>query len=321
VDQDGKGKPTKRNSEFVASEGARSRALRQLLAGLWRSVRRQLPVPEGPGDISLWVCQLSGLGGVRLNGQNIETNQSHIEAEAALEALGPVASPEKIGEKFAATNTLKASPYYQGMMAAASGEDFAAFDTAFTELAKRAGNLWAPGFEPPFPVSFDTAVQMNRAVRVIGVCTVLQRVHPLTLIARGLKGDREAVLDLVKADKLFLMDRCTQNVIRDAGLRNDQQFMERLASAQKYQPRLHRRDLIHIYFSLLFLLEWVGQQLPRIDKLQRLVDPEGREFGGVYAFERDLHRQRELWTKMWTEALSELPALLSFYQSARPSAS
>src|SRR5271167_5074704 len=93
------------------------------------------------------------------------------------------------------------------------------------------------------------------------------------------------------------------------------------ASAQKYQPRLRRRDLIHIYFSLLFLLEWAGQPLSRLDELQRLVDPEGREFGGVYAFERDLQRQRELWTQMWTEALSELPSLLSFYQSACPSGS
>jgi hypothetical protein len=321
MNQDGESKPTNRNSQFVASEEARSRAARQLLAGLWRSVRRQLPVPEGTGDISLWVCQLSGLGGVRLNGQNIETNQSYIEAEAALRALGPEASPEKIGEKFAAAHALKTSPCYQDMMAAAGGDDFATFDTAFTELANQAADLWAPGFRPPFPVSFDAAVQMNRAVRVTAVCSVLQRVHPLTLIARALKGDQEAVLDLVKADKLFLADRCTQNVIRDAGLRNDQPFMGRLASAQKYQPRLRRRDLIHIYFSLLFLLEWGGEPLPRIDELQRLVDPEGREFGGIYAFEKDLQRQRELWTQMWTEALSELPTLLSFYASANPSAS
>ncbi len=231
MNQGGKSKPTSQATEFVASEEARSRASRQLLAGLWRSVRRQLPVPKGSGDISLWVCQLSGLGGLRLNGQSIETGQSHIEAEAALRALGPEASPETIRERFAAANALKEGPYYLGMMAAASGEDFAKFDTAFTELAKQAGTLWVPGFEPPFPVSFDAGVQMNRALRVTLVCTVLQRVHPLTLIARALKGDQEAVLDLVKADKLFLQDRCTQKIIRDAGLRNDEQFIRRLASA------------------------------------------------------------------------------------------
>jgi hypothetical protein len=319
MNQDGKRKPTNRNSQFVASDGARSRAARQLLAGLWRSVRRQLPVPDGTGDISLWVCQLSGLGGVGLNGQSIEADESHIEAEAALRALGPEASPEKISDKFTTANALKVGPYYQDMIAAASGKDFATFDTAFTELAKQVGNLWVPGFRPPFPVSFDAAVQMSRAVRVTSVCTVLQKVHPLTLIARALNGDQEAVVDLVRADKLFLMDRCTQNVIRDAGLRNDQPFMGRLASAQKYQPRLRRRDLIHIYLYLLFLLELAGQPLPRIDELQRLVDPEGREFEGIYAFERNLQRQRELWTQMWTEALSELPALLSYYESAHPS--
>jgi hypothetical protein len=321
MNQDGKCTPTKRNSEFVASEEARSRAVRQLLAALWRWARRQLPVPEGSGDISLWVCQLSGLGNLRQNGQNIETDQSHIEAEAALRALGPDASPEKIREKLAAADAFKGSPSYRRMMAAASGEDFATFDTAFTEVAKQAANSWAPAFEPPFPLSFDCAVQMNRAVRVTAVCTVLQRVHPLSLIARALKGDHEAVLDLVKADKLFLTDRCTQKVIRDAGLRSDRQFMGRLASVQKYQPRLRRRDLIHIYFNLLFILELAGQQLPKFDELQRLIDPEGREFEGFYAFERDFQRQRELWTQMWTDALSDLPRLLSFYESACPNAS
>lgn len=85
---------------------------------------------------------------MRLNGQSIETDQSHIEGEAALRALGPAASPEKIGEKFAAANALKVSPYYQDMMAAASGEAFAAFDTAFTELAQQAGEI---DFIPPSP--------------------------------------------------------------------------------------------------------------------------------------------------------------------------
>ncbi len=318
MNQGGKSKPTKRNSEFVASEEARSRAVRQLLAGLWRWVRRHLPVPEGSRDISLWVCQVSGLGALRLNGHNIETDQSHIEAEAVLRALGPEASPAKIRDKLAAADALKVGQHYRSMMAAASGSDFAKFDAAFTEVAKRAANLWTPGFEPPFALSFDAAVQINRALRATLVCAVLQRVHPLTLIARALKGEQEAVLNLVRADKLFLSDRCTQNIIRDAGLHNDQPFLGRLASAQKSQPRLGRKDLIHIYFNLLFILELAGQQLPTIDELQRLLDPEGREFGGLYAFERDLQRQRELWTQMWAEAISELPGLFSFYQSACP---
>jgi hypothetical protein len=132
VKQGGESKPTKRNTEFVASEEARSRAARQLLAGLWRSIRRQLPVPDGSGGISLWVCQVSGLAALRLNGPSIESQQPHIEA--ALQALGPEASPEKISQKFAAANALKASPYYRDMMAAASGENFATFDIAFTEV-------------------------------------------------------------------------------------------------------------------------------------------------------------------------------------------
>jgi hypothetical protein len=207
------------------------------------------------------------------------------------------------------------------MMAAAKAGDFAAFDATYTEGAKRVAQLWAPDFTPPFPVTFDSAVQVNRAVRATVVCMVLLRVHPWTLIVRALQGEQNAVLNLVRADKLFLQDRCTQNVIRQAGLRNDVQFMARLAGAQQYQPWLYRRDLIHIYFTLLFTLELGGQPLPRIDELQRLVDPEGRVFAGLYAFEKDLQRQRELRHKMWGDALAVLPDLLSYYKSVRPEAS
>lgn len=38
----------------------------------------------------------------------------------------------------------------------------------------------------------------------------IHEVHPAMLIARASKGDRQATLDLIKVDKLFLHDRCTE---------------------------------------------------------------------------------------------------------------
>jgi hypothetical protein len=71
--------------------------------------------------------------------------------------------------------------------------------------------------------------------------------HPLLLIARASKGDRRETLDLVKADKLFLHDRCTEKVIKDAELRNDHSFLQQLARAQNYRSKLRVREIQHLY--------------------------------------------------------------------------
>ena len=88
-----------------------------------------------------------------------------------------------------------------------------------------------------------------------------------------------------------------------------------LSTLWRARKNISRRDLQHIYFDLLFLLEALGQALPRTDELQRLLDPQGVIFEGVYAFERDLQRQREHFIKMIAEAHAELPALLPLYSS------
>ena len=160
-----------------------------------------------------------------------------------------------------------------------------------------------------------------RATRALFLCTALYGTNPLILIARAWRGERNAVLDLVKVDKLFLQDPCTQSVIRQASLQNDREFLGQLANAQRYQPVLRTRDLFHIYFYVLFLWEELGQALPRMDELQRLLDPRGTKFVGVYAFERDLQRCRAQFQEMLANGEAELSALQSFYGAARQNAS
>lgn len=316
MDRSGKSNPTNRKAKFVAPEEERSRQLRRLLAGLLRFFRKERPLPGTPGEISFWVCQLWGLSSMRHSGRGIEMDGSAAEIAQWLGSLGPDLSPGKIDELTARSRAIPSDARIREMLQAANNGDLAAFNAGYQEAVQRLIDLWLPGFVPSFPVSFDVMAQIIRALRANLICTALDRVHPLTLIARAWKGDQQAVFSLVRADRLFLQDRCTQAVIRKAALENNQQFMDELAGAQKHQPRLRRRDLLHIYFDFLFILEMFGQALPRIDELQRLLDPHGTIYKGDYAFERDLQRQRDRFTAMIAEAHAELPDLLPFYSPA-----
>ena len=313
-----KNKPTNRQARFVAPEGERSRTLRRFLAGLWIFVRKQRPVPEKDGDISQWICQLHGLAALRRTNGKATQDGSDLEMGELLRTFGPELSPEKMRGNLARSDAIQRDARVQGMIEAAKRGDSATFNAGFKEIAESMQEVWLPNFKPPFDLSLSSVLQMRRSLRAILVGTALYHVHPIKLIARAWRGDKSAVLDLIRIDKLFLQDRCTLKVIRDAALRNDQAFIDQLANAQKYQPRLRRRDLIHLYFQVLFVLELVGQPLPRTDELQRLLDPQGDIFRGCYAFERDLQRWREHFNKIFAEAYSEFPTILSFYQPASP---
>ena len=95
--------------------------------------------------------------------------------------------------------------------------------------------------------------------------------------------------------------------------------MRQLALAQKDEPRLRRRDLIHIYLNVFFFLEFSGQKPPLIAELHRLLDPAGNIFPGLYAFERDFERRRKRFVEMFEEMDSQLPAIGAFYRTyAKP---
>jgi hypothetical protein len=115
--------------------------------------------------------------------------------------------------------------------------------------------------------SLEGALRLSRATHASAACWGIHEVHPLSLIARASQGDRQAVLDLVKVDYLFLHDRSTEKVIKEAELRNDHSFMEQLARAQTYQPKLRRRTVHRLHFYLLFMLEDQGTQLPTEQEL------------------------------------------------------
>lgn len=129
-----------------------------------------------------------------------------------------------------------------------------------------------------------------RATQVVFRCLALYKTDPIDLIERARRGDRDAALLLIKLDRLFLTDPCTREVLRKAALECDSGFSERLPAALDYKAEFNRRHAYQVYFYCLFAL---GIEIPKIFELQSILDPEGSEFPGEYAFERFFERRRK----------------------------
>lgn len=160
--------------------------------------------------------------------------------------------------------------------------DFAGLNLGCHKILERAGPNWKLDV-PEFLETF-------KAAQVGFRCLALYKTTPILLIDRARQGDQRAALDLVKLDKLFQTDACTQEVLRKAALENDYGFSEKLSGAIEYRAQFTRRHAFQVYFYGLFAL---GIELPKIFELQTTLDPEGTEFPGDYGFERYLERRRK----------------------------
>lgn len=318
--QDEKNKPTNARSKFVGLERIRSRFIRQFLAVLVRFFRRMPPqLPSLSRDLSLWICDIHGLG----QASPIAEPDRALESRKVemLRQFTPEMNPETVRQKTASSKAIASEAGVPQLIETVRQGSGTKVNKDFEKMLQKLLKIWLPALELPFEFSLVNVLAYIRAARALFLCTALQGTHPLILIARAWRGDQQAVIDLVKVDKLFLQDRCTQGVIREATLQNDQQFLDELAKAQAYWPTVHTKDLIHLYFYVLCMWEAMGQTLPRIDELQRLLDPNGTKFKGVFGFERDLQRRRQEFREMLAQGDAEIPTLLSFYSSTLPNAS
>jgi hypothetical protein len=156
-------------------------------------------------------------------------------------------------------------------------------------------------------ISVATVRQTLRAFRGLVVCFQLHKAHVVTLIACASKGQRQAVLDLVKVDRLFLHDPCTEEVITQAERLNDHNFLDQLTRAQEYLFKPKMRALHHLYFHLVFMIESFGSPLPKTAfELLRILDPHEKEYKSLESFERDFQRRREDFCQMLGDAEREL---------------
>jgi hypothetical protein len=101
---------------------------------------------------------------------------------------------------------------------------------------------------------------------------------------------RRAVLDLIKLDKLFCQDSCTQSVLRKALLSSDKSFNDQVARAQLFNPGFTRRHACEVY---MVVLAGLRIDLPPLEKLKAIIDPDKTTFPGAYAFEKCFERRKK----------------------------
>jgi len=126
----------------------------------------------------------------------------------------------------------------------------------------------------------------------------LYKENPLSLIEQARGGNREAVLKLIKLDKLFLTDSCTAQVIRTAELQTDRAFLGQLARAVTYKPKTNWRVGCRLYIYMLCIFQG---EMPSLTALWHRVDPDGKQFSSFDAFERFVQRSRKEFDRIQTK--------------------
>lgn len=263
------------------------------------------------GDLSSWIFQLHGVTTDDAK-HKLEGGTSGAPSVSSLikwvaKIAGPESDPRKSRALIAKLQDVKDSRTSQELTSLYR-ENPEEFDSQFKRHAlkvKDVANI--PDGLPALSgfVSFEESLKMLRANRALAICLSLHEAHPLLLMARAAKGDRQAALDLIKVDKLFLHDHCTENLIKKAELQNDHAFMKQLARAQTFVPRLSAREMQRLYFYQLFLMEQAGMQLPTQHELWRILDPRGRQYRSLSAFERDFQRRRKAFERMLDDVSAE----------------
>ena len=310
--QRGTKKPTTSRSKIVASWSKKSRFLRRSLAGLLRFIRRKRLWPEVEGDLSSWIFVMHGFKGERHGNGSLEPRYDPaVAADAArflTQLLGPGMDVRKIEISMAQSQAITDDKVRKMIEAHRSGNRDA-FQSVFSQAGLELMDAW--GFPPSFShavgLSFDQAIRLIRATRATLILVAHHNEHPLVLITRASKGDRRAVLDLVRTDSLFVHDQCCIGTIRRAELQDDHRFLAQLQRAMGHRAKLHRRNVLHVYYYIFALFELWGVSLPTLEELWNTLDPLGREYDSLSAFERDFQRRRQVFNRMLAVAEAEVP--------------
>jgi hypothetical protein len=303
--------PTTSRPRFVGSRSEKSRFVRQFLAGLLRSIRKKRPWAAAEGDLSSWILFMHGLTGKTNGGDALEQKYDDAVVTSAVnfmnQILGPGMDTRQMENAARESQRLTEADLPKIVEAYRQG-NVGAFHAQLSNSMSKVVDAWGipPELFKGMGLSLDQFFKIGRAIRATVACVALYNDHPLLLISRATKGDRRAVLDLIKADKLFLHDRCCTGVIRSAELHDDRTFMDQLKRALAYEPRLHRRDAQHIYYYVLCLLERWGFVLPSLNELCSMLDPYAREYGSLAAFEKDFQRRRQDLATILAQAEQEV---------------
>jgi hypothetical protein len=280
--------------------------LRGLFAGFLRSIRRKRTWPTLNGDISSWILKLHGIEKINPDGSLQMRFQRAIGAASVHmmdKLLGPGMDWRKMSAFLSEAERISDSMVSKMLLAQRDGTTH-----LFKPLFSGACQQLMDALEVPasifqqFEFSAEETVKMNRAWLATLTCMALYGEHAVVLISRAYKRDRRAVLDLVRADNLFMHDASCVDVIKHAELQDDYRFLMKLKNAVG-RVSLRRRDAMHFYCYVLMALEQLGVSIPTHEEVRNAIDPCGLEYESSGAFERDFGRRRCDLLKMLGEAI------------------
>ena len=101
--------------------------------------------------------------------------------------------------------------------------------------------------EIELPVQVPPPAQQVRAIQVLARCFSILKQSAFELIDQARNGDKNAVLSLVRMDKLFLHDSCTRAVITAAERSVDTTFLNQLSGAIRRGRRKIQRSQFVLY--------------------------------------------------------------------------
>jgi hypothetical protein len=281
-------KPTSSGPIFVGLGPGEKHATQFVLTIVEWVLRGEEVALRGPveGEISAWIAHVWDKP-IEFDRQDPPgKDRAAIQQETLREAFAISADPGKKEEKQLVELLGSISLDDAQRLSTAVGEtDVSGSNKIRSEIADKLSER----ITPELISAMSSFVARGRAVRAAALCTIRCKEHPLTLIARARQGDRQAVLDLIKIDKLFLTDSCTSQVIRQAELHNDHRFLQQIARALRYKVKMGWRGGCRLYLYLVFAM---GLELPSLTLLQLRVDPAGTRFRTFPAFQKFVERCR-----------------------------
>ena len=294
----GKGKPTGLGSIFVGLGPAADDAAEFSLGMLdWLLREEEINLPAATeGGISAWIKEFFAKP-VQLEPHRVSEHQKGVvQWEVMREAGEIVADPRRREEvQMAAQFGNISREHMQRLMAALQQGDLAASQRVRSEVVKALDQKLGKQMTIEDLATLLGLGARCRAGRAAALCMAVFKANPLSLIAQAECGDRRAVLQLIKVDKLFLTDGCTANVIRQAELQNDHSFLAQVARSVRYRVRTNWRQGCRLYLYTLVSLEFL---MPNLVKLRLRLDREGKRFRSEQAFEKFVERTRKEYAGM-----------------------
>jgi hypothetical protein len=252
------------------------------------------------GDISDWLREALTKP-VEFERHNIpKQNEASVQRELMRESFAITADPRnkkelQIGDLLEGTGQENLNQTLEALQRG----DLSAADKIKADLGEKLAQGFAKQATPESISALANLAARGRALRAAMLCMAIYRKNPLWLIEQARGGNREAVLTLLKLDKLFLTDTCTAKVIRKAELQNDRIFLGQLARAVTYQSKTNWRIGCRMYMYLLLI--WPGLEVPSLIKLWHRLDPEGQQFASIGTFEKFVERCRKEFDQIQAE--------------------